>query len=113
MTERIFLCRSTLHLTDNLGERVIFKTEYTAHALARCNVYIPDEGEGDCEDDGADGAGLALEEEPGEVEHHEDGVVVQQRRVHGLRDQQHRDQPLQAAHLDGRASRMGLGQQTV
>ena len=63
------------------------------------HMYIPDEGEGNGEDDGADGAGLALEEEPGEVEHHEDGVVVQQRRVHGLRDQQHGDEPLQAVHL--------------
>ena len=67
-------------------------------------MYIPDEGEGDCEDDGADGAGLALEEEPGEVEHHEDGVVVEQRRVHGLRDQQHGDEPLQAVHLGRRRS---------
>ena len=33
-------------------------------------TYVPDEGEGDGEDDGADGAGLALEEEPGQVENH-------------------------------------------
>ena len=70
--------------------------------------YIPDEGDGDGEDDGADGARLPLEEESGEVEHHEDGVVVEQRRVHGLRDQQHGDQPLQAVHLDWRGFTDGI-----
>lgn len=71
--------------------------------MCRCRIdrngYIPDEREGNGEHDGANGARLPLEEESGEVENHEDGVVVQQRRVHGLRYQQHGDEPLQAVHL--------------
>ena len=72
--------------------------------MASSPRYLPDKRESNGEDDGADGARLPLEEESGEVEHHEDGVVVEQRRVHGLRDQQHGDEPLQAVHLGRRRS---------
>lgn len=44
------------------------------------------------------GARLPLQEEAEEVEGDEHGVRGHQRGVHRLRDQQHRDQPLQAVH---------------
>jgi len=42
---------------------------------------------GDDEDDAADGARLTLQEESGQVQHHENHMIVQQGRVHRLRDQ--------------------------
>ena len=41
-----------------------------------------------------DGARLSFDEESKEVEDHEHHVVVQERRIHGLGDEQHRDEPL-------------------
>lgn len=53
----------------------------------------------------ADGARLPLEEEAQQVQRDEHRVRGHQRRVHRLRDQQHRDEPLQAVHGAGDESR--------
>jgi hypothetical protein len=68
-----------------------------------------DERKGHDEHDGADGARLALEEEAGQVEHHEHGVVVEEGGVHGLGDQQDGDEPLEAVHPEaGAGGRLAL-----
>lgn len=70
---------------------------------------VADEEERGEEDEGADGAGFPLQQEAEQVEAHEHGVVEPQRRVQWLRDQQHRQQPLEAVHRhrrgDGRGQR--------
>lgn len=59
---------------------------------------VADEEEGGEEDQRADGARLSLQQEAEQVEAHEHGVVEPQRWVQGLRDEQHREQPLEAIH---------------
>ena len=63
---------------------------------------VADEEEGSEEDEGADGAGLSLQQEAEQVEAHEHRVVEPQRRVQRFGDQQHRQQPLEAIHGGGR-----------
>lgn len=52
------------------------------------DAAVADEENGRQEKQAADGARLALEEEPDKVQHHEHDVRVHQRRVHGLGNQQ-------------------------
>ena len=59
---------------------------------------VADEDDGEGKDEAADGAGLSLEEESGEIKDHQDRMVVQEGRVDGLGNQQHRNQPLEAVH---------------
>lgn len=53
------------------------------------------------EHDAAYGARLAFQEEPGQVQHHEHDVRLQQRGVQRFRYEQHGDQPLQTVHRVG------------
>lgn len=55
---------------------------------------VTDEEHGHQEHDAAYGARLPFQEEPGQVQHHEHDVGLQQRRVQGLRYEQHGYQPL-------------------
>lgn len=59
---------------------------------------VADEEERGEEDQGADGAGLPLQQEAEQVEAHEHGVVEPQRRVQRFGDEQHGEQPLEAVH---------------
>lgn len=62
---------------------------------------VADEEERGQKDQGTDGARLPLQQEAEQVEAHEHGVVEPERRVQRLRDQQHRQQPLEAIHGPG------------
>lgn len=53
------------------------------------------------EHQGADGAGLALQQEAEQVEAHEHAMVEPERRVERLGDEQYREQPLEAVHGGG------------
>lgn len=59
---------------------------------------VADEEKGGQKDQGADGAGLSLQQETQQVEAHEHGVVEPQRRVQRLGDEQHGEKPLQTIH---------------
>lgn len=53
------------------------------------HTAVADEEHGGDEHQAADGARLALEEEPRQVEDHEHHVILNQGQVHGLWNQQH------------------------
>lgn len=59
---------------------------------------VADEEERSQKHQGTDGAGLPLQQEAEQIETHKHGVVEPQGGVQGLRDQQHRQQPLEAVH---------------
>lgn len=61
---------------------------------------VADEEERGQEDQGADGAGFALQQEAEQVEAHEHAVVEPERRVQRFGDEQYRQQPLEAVHGD-------------
>jgi len=78
---------------------------FTAHRVtirtpkeAISKSWVAKKGDGNDEDEGANGARLSLQEEPCQVQDQEHDVVVQKGRVHWLWKQQDRDQPLKTVH---------------
>lgn len=61
---------------------------------------VADQEERGQEHQGADGAGLALQQEAEQVEAHEHAVVEPEGRVERLGDEQDWEQPLEAVHGD-------------
>lgn len=70
------------------GAVTAFHVTVVSPEEAVSDAAVADEEHGRQEEQTADGAGLALEEEPDKVQHHEHNVRVHQRRVHGLGNQQ-------------------------
>lgn len=90
-----FALRPSLLRAGLAGHRVAVDEEGED---AVSHAAVADEEHGRQEDQAADGARLPLQKKAHQVEDHEHHVILYQRQVHGLGDQQHGDEPLQAVH---------------